>query len=102
MKILQAFTNKWSVIALILIIVLLLCVSIGLILYIDHLYARSMTVISLDYVHDLVTIEDSNGFLWSFYGCEDWMVGDSCACVMFDSFSRPIFDDKIVKVTFQG
>jgi hypothetical protein len=67
-----------------------------------NLYAKSAQIISLDYDNDFVTIEDANGFCWTFDSCEDWMVGDYCACVMNDRGTLTIFDDEIISVTYQG
>lgn len=68
----------------------------------ENLYAKSARVIDVDYENDLVSIEDPNGFCWGFEGCEDWMVGDYCACVMNKKGTNTIFDDEIVSVIYQG
>ena len=68
----------------------------------NNLYAKSAKVINVDYENNLVSIEDPNGFCWDFEGCEDWMVGDYCACVMDTKGTNTIFDDEIITVTYQG
>lgn len=47
---------------------------------ISHLYPLTTTVTEIN--NDTVTVEDSNGNLWSFNGVEDWQVGDGCALIM--------------------
>jgi len=85
----------------------LLLVLIGVALFVSakntaDLYAKSAVVVDLDRQADIVTIKDSQGFLWSFNGCEDWEIGDNCACVMSNCGTDSIFDDKIISATFQG
>ena len=68
----------------------------------EELYAMSARVVELDPERDIVTVENTQGFLWEFYGCEDWEIGDACACVMNDRGTERIFDDKIVSVRYEG
>lgn len=35
-------------------------------------YAMTTVVVSLDYDTDTVEVEDFNGNVWAFDGCEDW------------------------------
>ena len=49
-----------------------------------------------------MTVEDSNGNLWSFNGVEDWQVGDGCALIMHDNSTSEIVDDTIVSTRYQG
>lgn len=67
------------------------------------LYARSTVVVKLDYENDVVVVEDFNGNLWEFTGCEDWIVGDICSMVMYDNDTpQTIYDDEIVDVRYDG
>lgn len=65
-----------------------------------HLYPLSTTVMEIN--NDTVTVEDSNGNLWSFNGAEDWQVGDGCALIMHDNSTSEIVDDTIVSTRYQG
>ena len=65
-----------------------------------HLYPLSTTVTQIS--NDTVTVEDSNGNLWSFNGAEDWQVGDGCALIMHDNLTSEIMDDTIISTRYQG
>ena len=67
---------------------------------ISHLYPLSTTVTEVN--NDTVTVEDSNGNLWSFDGAEDWQVGDGCALIMHDNSTSEIIDDTIISTRYQG
>lgn len=64
-----------------------------------HLYPITTTVTEIE--NDTVTVEDSNGNLWSFDGAEDWQVGDGCALIMYDNSTREIIDDTITSTRYQ-
>lgn len=66
---------------------------------ISHLYPLTTTVTEIK--KDTVTVEDSNGNLWSFNGAEDWEVGDGCALIMDDNSTSEIIDDKIISAKYQ-
>ena len=66
---------------------------------ISHLYPLTTTVTQIN--NDTVTVEDSNGNLWSFNGAEDWEVGDGCALIMDDNSTSEIIDDKIISAKYQ-
>lgn len=65
-----------------------------------HLYPLSTTVTEIN--NDTVTVEDSNGNLWSFDGAEDWEINDSCALIMDDNNTKDIRDDVIISTRYQG
>lgn len=67
---------------------------------ISHLYPLSTTVMEIN--NDIVTVEDSNGNLWSFNGAEDWEINDSCALIMNDNNTKDICDDVIISTRYQG
>lgn len=64
-----------------------------------HLYPLTTTVTEID--NDTVTVEDSNGNIWSFDGAEDWEVGDGCALIMDDNSTSEIIDDTIISAKYQ-
>lgn len=66
----------------------------------SHLYPLSTTVTEIN--NNTVTVEDSNGNLWSFNGAEDWEVNDSCALIMNDNNTKDIRDDVIISTRYQG
>lgn len=65
-----------------------------------HLYPLTTTVAEIN--NDTVTVEDSNGNLWSFNGAEDWEINDSCALIMNDNNTKDIRDDVIISTRYQG
>lgn len=65
-----------------------------------HLYPLTTTVTQIN--NDTVTVEDSNGNLWSFNGAEDWEINDSCALIMDDNNTKDIRDDVIISTRYQG
>lgn len=65
-----------------------------------HLYPLSTTVMEIN--NDTVTVEDSNGNLWSFNGAEDWEINDSCSLIMNDNNTKDIHDDVIISTRYQG
>ena len=67
---------------------------------ISHLYPLSTTVTEIN--NDTVTVEDTNGNLWSFNGAEDWEINDSCALIMNDNNTKDIRDDVIISTRYQG
>lgn len=67
-----------------------------------HYYPATMVVVDIDEEEDLVTLEDSEGFVWEFYGVDDWFVGDLASVLMYDSYTPEIEDDEIVKARYAG
>ena len=68
----------------------------------DNLYPRTARVYEIDRDADLVTVIDAAGFLWEFYGVEDWEVDDLVSLLMFDNGTKTIFDDEIIKAYYGG
>lgn len=64
-------------------------------------YAKHGIVTRLDRDADVVTFTDSVGNDWSFYGVEDWMIGDGVSAVMNDNGTDNIFDDEVVNVRYE-
>lgn len=67
-----------------------------------HTYNTGMKIIQLDYFHDIVTCETSTGFVFEFYGCEDFYLNDIIICVMDDNGTKQITDDLIIDTIFSG
>lgn len=66
----------------------------------NHLYLLTTTVTEVN--NDTVTVEDSNGNLWSFNGVEDCEINDSCTLVMDSNGTEYVTDDKILSETYNG
>lgn len=67
-----------------------------------NFYARVGVVFRMDYTENIVYVVDFFGEEWSFFGCEDWDVGDFVAAVMDTMGTELIYDDEIVSVTYNG
>lgn len=68
----------------------------------ENLYPQTFVVVSVDYSENLVTVKDFNGFLWQFYGTEDWIENDICSAIVYDNGTESIFDDEIVSIHYTG
>ena len=68
----------------------------------ERYYSMTTEVVAVDYRLDLVTVEDSCGSLWQFYGAEDWECGDFCSCLMDNMGTAEIYDDAILGTTYCG
>ena len=69
----------------------------------SNYYPMTTIVISVDSPADIVTIKDCNGNIWEFFGAEDWMIGDICACIMYDNKTpSTIYDDEIYNTRYSG
>lgn len=66
-------------------------------------YPSSAVVVSLDYDNDVVTVQDANGFLWSFHGCEDYYENDMVSLI-FSNNGTPdsVLDDIIISAKYSG
>lgn len=67
-----------------------------------EIYPRTMTVTEINTESDVVTITDSVGYVWEFYGVEDWEIGDICSCIMHTNSTEIITDDEIITVRYNG
>lgn len=67
---------------------------------INDLYPITGKVVGMDYTADTVTVEQANGNLWSFTGCDDWQLNDTCNMIMNTSGTANIYDDHIVSVRY--
>ena len=67
-----------------------------------NIYPLLTTVTEVDRNKDLVTVEDSNGFIWQFEGADDWEEGDLCNCLMDSRGTEKIFDDEIIMTRYES
>ena len=67
---------------------------------VNNYYALTAQVVKIDRTQDIVTVEDSVGNLWEFYGVEDWEIGDCASMIMNDMGTDRIYDDEIVNVRY--
>lgn len=67
-----------------------------------EIYPETAKVVEVDYDTDTVTVETFTGFLFSFYGCEDWMVGDCASLIMEDNGTELVYDDEIIMAQYGG
>ena len=86
--------------------VILVLVSMSLVFSagaVSEFYPRCAVVTSIDEVEDLVTVEDFAGVVWSFYGVEDFIVGDLVAMLLWDCGTPDtIFDDEVIDAVYGG
>lgn len=59
-----------------------------------------VTVINLE--NDFVEFETYSGNVFSFYGCDNWHVGDVVSAIMNDNGTDAITDDEVIKVQYSG
>lgn len=65
-------------------------------------YALTAIVIKVDTDNDLVTVEDSVGYCWQFYGVEDWQEGDCASLLMWDNGTESVIDDEIYSARYNA
>ena len=65
-------------------------------------YPLTTVVSSVEHSTDTVEVEDGNGTIWAFTGCEDWQIGDTCSLIMSDNGTANIYDDEIVKIKYSS
>lgn len=66
------------------------------------IYPATMVITSVDYETDTVSATTATGFIFEFYGTEDWYVGDLAGMIMDDNGTPEIMDDKILQVRYVG
>ena len=67
-----------------------------------NLYAEAGIVTELDYTTDMVTFMDARGMCWSFYGVEDWQVGDLLCAILYDAGTIDPLDDAVIGATYHA
>ena len=84
-------------------VILLVCMSLFAAANADfNVYPLAGKITEVAYDIDAVFFVDGAGHEWVFYGCEDWMVDDFVACLMWDAGTSVIFDDEILDVLYAG
>lgn len=68
----------------------------------ENIYPACGVVIEVNHNADTVTVQDANGFTWTFYEAEDWMPGDVAALTMYNYGTPTITDDEIIDVKYCG
>lgn len=69
----------------------------------QNVYVRTMCITELNYQTDTVTCTDAVGFVWEFYGVEDYAVGDLVSAMMVDTAGTDtILDDSILDTWYTG
>lgn len=68
----------------------------------SNLYAEAGVVTELDYAADVVTFMDARGMYWSFYGVEDWQVGDLLCAILYDAGTFDPLDDAVISATYHA
>lgn len=66
----------------------------------DNLYLSEGTVICVNSDLNKVTLIDSDGEVYQFYGSEDWLVNDKCILLMDDNGTEDIKDDIIISTKY--
>jgi len=67
-----------------------------------EIYPATLVVTQINEETDTVTASTATGFVYEFYGVEDWMVGDLCSAIMNDNGTPEITDDRIEKCQYSG
>lgn len=67
-----------------------------------QVYPLAGRIVEIDNIDDTVTFEDGSGLLWTFYGVEDYAIGDVVACVVWDAGTQKVYDDEIIDVVYAG
>ena len=69
---------------------------------VEIIYPATMVVTETDLMTDTVTLKDSTGNLWAFYGVEDWQIGDVASVLMETNNTAEIRDDRILNVRYSA
>ena len=67
-----------------------------------ELQPRLTVVCEIDYQNDVVYVQDCVGFIWSFYGAEDWLIGDYCNLIIsWDEETHDIRTGEIICAEYE-
>ena len=64
------------------------------------LYPETGKVIEVNHMTDIVSVEIPNGYIYDFYGAEDWEVGDYASLLMDNNGTAMVTDDMVVDAEF--
>ena len=65
-------------------------------------YPQAAVITALDYEADAVTVETATGFIFQFYGVEDFTEGDIVALLFYDNGTWQVIDDAIIDARATG
>lgn len=65
-------------------------------------YPMAAVVTNVSTATDKVTVQDFNGNLWQFNGCEDYEIDDLVACIVDGKGTAEIKDDVIISARYSG
>lgn len=68
----------------------------------NSFYPMTAKIIEIDRAEDIVTVEDSTGNVWEFYGVEDFEKDDCVSMIMDSKNTESIFDDEIINVKYSA
>ena len=66
------------------------------------IYPDVMIVVDLDREHDVVMVETSTGQDFTFYGCEDYAIGDLVGVLMYSNMTDDVRDDHVLRAQYSG
>lgn len=67
------------------------------------IYPTTCIVTEVNYDTDTVYMETATGIEYAFTGTEDWVEGDLCGCIMYNSCTpETILDDEIIVTRYVG
>lgn len=105
----EEIINRLKKIDLALIMILIITMLIGISAQastVDNhtsVYNTCMIITNTNYDENIVTCETSMGYIFQFYGIEDYFVGDIIICTMDDNGTpKSIIDDKIIDTKYSG
>lgn len=70
--------------------------------FIPSFYPSCGVVTEINRTEDYVVYEEFNGNLFSFYGAEDYEVGDIVATIMSDKGTECVYDDEVISARYCG
>lgn len=63
-------------------------------------YPEYATVTKVDELTNEVIVKTPTGILWSFYGTEDWCIGDGAALIICSNGTKEIADDLVLSAKY--
>lgn len=67
-----------------------------------EIYPKAFIIIDTIPETNIVTLWDSVGNIWEWYGIEDWMPGDIAVAIMDNNNTDIIYDDSILILQYSG
>lgn len=66
------------------------------------LYPMTAIVTELDSEDDIIYVTTATGNEFTFFGCEDYYIGDYVSLIMWDNGTSSVYDDEILEVRYSG